>query len=61
MPAGAPNVMNIVEKLRPDLIKLVEKWRKEAMTHEQIARQLSDVSGVPIGREIIRRWFARVK
>ena len=61
MPAGAPNVMNIVEKLRPDLIKMVEKWRKSSMTHEQIARQLSDVSGVPIGREIIRRWFARTK
>ena len=61
MPAGAPNVMNIVEQLRPDLIKLVEQWRKDGATHEQIARQLSDVSGVPIGREIIRRWFARVK
>ena len=61
MPAGAPNVMNIVEQLRPDLIKLVEQWRKDGSTHEQIAHELSDVSGVPIGREIIRRWFARVK
>lgn len=56
-----PNVLRIIGKLRPDLITEAERMRAKNKSFDVIARMLCNETGMEVGRETVRRYFAADK
>ena len=55
----APNVLGIINGLRPSLIEDAVKMREAGCSCDTIARFLSDKAKLHVGSESVRRWFQR--
>lgn len=53
-----PNVLRIIETLRPELTEKAQKMRNKGASFDAIARMLCNETGMEVGRETVRRYFA---
>jgi len=51
------SVMKVLEKTKPSLVKRALDMRAQGKTFDEIATELSQKSGMKIGREGVRTWF----
>ena len=51
------SVMRILEKTKPSLVKRALDMREQGKSFDDIAADLSQRSGMKIGREGVRTWF----
>jgi hypothetical protein len=51
-------IMETLKVLRPEILKNAQKMRDRGSTFDQIARQISEDSGLSVSREVVRRYFA---
>jgi intein-encoded DNA endonuclease-like protein len=53
---GQPRVIQMIENLYPDLMKEVLKMREAGKSYDIVSRYVSDMTGAPVSREVIRKW-----
>ena len=52
-----PKTMEMIEKLRPDLVERARTMREEGNSIDAIGRMFSAEVGTSVGREIVRKWL----